>query len=149
MLVDLHRRLHVQLAPDCLLGKGLHGIHHTILGKHLAIRVCHLFGKGRHDMGVDGRDLGLDRLRRCKVCGGGTAVCTNALDDCQLFGCGLPTIVGEASFDLWVTATSWAWAASTWSWSASIMAKATAVERAAIVPLLLVDIPEADVAAAT
>ena len=38
MLVDLRRLLHVQLAPDGLLGKGLHGIHLTILGKHLAIR---------------------------------------------------------------------------------------------------------------
>ena len=37
MLVDVCRRLHVQLAPDGLLGKGLHGIHRTILGKHLAI----------------------------------------------------------------------------------------------------------------
>ena len=100
MLVDLHRRLHVQLAPDGLLGKGLHGIHHTILGKHLAIRVRHLFGKGRHELGMGGRDLGLDGLRRRKVCSGGTDGCSNALGDCQLFGRGLPTIVGEASFDL-------------------------------------------------
>ncbi len=56
MLVDLRHRLHVQLAPDGLLGKGLHGIHRTILGKHLAIRACHLFGKGRHELGVGGRD---------------------------------------------------------------------------------------------
>ena len=100
MLVDLRRRLHVQLAPDGLLGKGLHGIHRTILGKHLAIHVLHLFGKGRHELGVGGRDLGLDGLRRRKVCGGGTDGCSNALDDCQLFGRGLPTVVGEASFDL-------------------------------------------------
>ena len=71
VLVDLRRRLHVQLAPDGLLGKGLHGIHRTLLSKHLAIRVRHLFGKGRHELGVGGRDLGLDGLRRCKVCGGG------------------------------------------------------------------------------
>ena len=31
MLVDLRRCLHVQLAPDDLLGKGLHGINCTIL----------------------------------------------------------------------------------------------------------------------
>ena len=47
MLVDLRRRLHVQLAPDGLLGKGLHGIHRTILGKHLAIRVRHIFVSGK------------------------------------------------------------------------------------------------------
>ena len=58
MLVDLCRRLHVQLAPDGLLGKGLHGIHRTILGKHLAIRIHHLFGKGRHKLGVRALDLG-------------------------------------------------------------------------------------------
>ena len=97
MLVDLRRLLHVQLAPDDLLGKGLHGIHHTILGKHLAIHVCHLFGKGRHELGIGGRDLGLDGLRRRKVCGGGTDGCSNALGDCQLFDRGLPTVVGEAS----------------------------------------------------
>ena len=101
MLVDLRSRLHVQLAPDGLLGKGLHGINRTILSKHLAIRVCHLFGKGRHKLGVGGCDLGLDGLRRCKVCGGGTDGCSNALGDCQLFGRGLPTVVGEASFDLY------------------------------------------------
>ena len=100
MLVDLHRRLHVQLTPDGLLGKGLHGIHRTILGKHLAIRVRHLFGKVCHELGMGGRDLGLDGLRRRKVCGGGTDGCSNALGDCQLFGHGLPTIVEEASFDL-------------------------------------------------
>ena len=100
MLVDLRCRLHVQLAPDGLLGKGLHGIHHTILGKHLAIRVRHLFGKGRHELGVGGHDLGLDGLRRRKVCGRGTDGYSNALGDCQLFGRGLPTVVGEASFDL-------------------------------------------------
>ena len=100
MLVDLRRHLHVQLVPDGLLGKGLHGIHHTILGKHLTIRVRHLFGKGRHELGVGGRDLGMDGLRRCKVCGGGTDGCSNTLGDCQLFGRGLPTVVREASFDL-------------------------------------------------
>ena len=100
MLVDLRRRLRVQLAPDGLLGKGLHGIHRTILGKHLAIRIRHLFGKGRHELGVGGRNLGLEGLRRRKVCGGGTDGCSNALGDCQLFGRGLPTVVGEASFDL-------------------------------------------------
>lgn len=100
MLVDLCCRLHVQLTPDGLLGKGLHGIHRTILGKHLAIRICHLFGKGRHEMGVGGRDLGLDGLRRRKVCGGGTDGCSQVLGDCQLFGRGLPTVVEEASFDL-------------------------------------------------
>ena len=101
MLVDLRHGLHVQLAPDGLLGKGLHGIHRTILGKHLAICVRHFFGKGRHELGVGGRDLGLDGLRRRKVCGGGTDGCSNALGDSQLFGHGLPTVVGEASFDLW------------------------------------------------
>ena len=101
MLVDLHCRLHVQLAPDGLLGKGLHVIHSTILGKHLAIRVRHLFGKGRHELGVGGRDLGLDGLRHGKVCGGGMDGCLNTLGDCQLYGRGLPTVVGEASFDLW------------------------------------------------
>ena len=100
MLVGLRRLLHVQLAPDYLLGKGLHGIHRTILGKYLAICVRHLFGKGRHELGVGGRDMGLDGLRRCKVCGRGTDDCSNALGDYQLFGRGLPTIVGEASFDL-------------------------------------------------
>ena len=100
MLVDLCRRLHVQLAPDGLLGKGLHGIHHTILGKHLAICGRHLFGKGLHELGMGGRDLGLDGLRRGKICDGGTDGCSNALSDCQLFGRGLPTVVGEASFDL-------------------------------------------------
>ena len=100
MLVDLRRRLHVQLAPDGLLGKGLHGIHRTILGKHLAIRVRHLFGKGRHELGVGGRDLGFGGLRRGKVCRAGTECCSNSLGDCQLFGRGLPTVVGEASFDL-------------------------------------------------
>ena len=100
MLVDLHRLLHVQLATDSLLGKGLHGIHRTILGKHLAIRVRHLFGKGRHELGMGGRDLGLDGLRRRKVCDRGLDGCSNALGDCQLYGRGLPTVVGEASFDL-------------------------------------------------
>ena len=71
MLVDLRHRLHVQLAPDGLLGKGLHGIHRTILGKHLATRVRHLFGKGHHELGVGGRDVGLDGLRRRKVSSGG------------------------------------------------------------------------------
>ena len=100
MLANLRCRLHVQLAPDGLLGKGLHGIHHTILCKHLAICVRHLFGKGRHELGVGGHDLDLDGLRRRKVCGRGTDGCSNALGDCQLFDCGLPTVVGEASFDL-------------------------------------------------
>ena len=100
MLVDLRRCLHVQLAPGGLLGKGLHGIHRTILGKHLAIRVRHLFGKGRLELGMGGRDLGLDGLHRRKVCGRGTDGCSNTLGDCQLFGRGLPTVVGEASFDL-------------------------------------------------
>ena len=100
MLVDLHRCLHVQLAPDGLLGKGLHGIHRTILGKHLAIRVRHLFGKGRHELGVGGRDLGLDGLHHGKVCGRGTDGCSNALGDCQLFGRALPTVVGEDLFNL-------------------------------------------------
>ena len=81
MLVDLRRRLHVQLAPDGLLGKGLHGIHRTILGKQLAIRVRRLFGKGRHELGVGDRDLGLDGLHRREVCGGGTDGCSNALRD--------------------------------------------------------------------
>ena len=57
MLVDLHRLLHVQLAPDDLMGKGLHAIHRTILGKHLTIRIRHIFGIGRHELGVGGRDL--------------------------------------------------------------------------------------------
>ena len=83
-----------------LLGKGLHGIHRTILGKHLTIRVRHPFGQGRHKLGVGGRDLGLDGLHRRKVCGGGTDGFSNALGDCQLFGHGLPTVVGEASFNL-------------------------------------------------
>ena len=100
MLIDLCRRLHVQLVPDGLLGKGLHGIHRTILGKHLAIRNRNLFGKGRHELGMGGRDLGLDGLRRPKLCGGGTDGCLTALGDCQLFVRGLPTIVEEASLDL-------------------------------------------------
>ena len=100
MLVDLRRLLHVQLAPDGLLGKGLHGIHRTILGKHLAIRIYHLFGKGHHVLGMGGRDPGLDGLRRRKVCGGGTDGYSNALGDCQLLGRGLPTVVEEASCDL-------------------------------------------------
>ena len=100
MVVDLRCHLHVQLAPDGLLGKGLHGIHRTILGKHLAMRVHHLFGKGCHELGMGSRDLGVDGLRRGKVCGGGTDDCSNALGDCQLFGRGLSTIVGEPSFDL-------------------------------------------------
>ena len=49
---------------------------------------------------MGGRDLGLDGLRHCKVCGGGTDGYSNALGDCRLFGRGLPTVVGEASFDL-------------------------------------------------
>ena len=56
--------------------------------------------KGHPELGVGGRDLGLDGLRRHKVCGGGMDGCSNALSDCQLFGRGLPTVVGEASFDL-------------------------------------------------
>ena len=62
-------------------------------------RISHLFGKGRHELGMGGHDLGLDGLRRRKVCGGGMDDCSNALGDCQLFGCGLPTIVREALFD--------------------------------------------------
>ena len=100
MLVDLRRLLHVQLTPDGLLGKRLHGIPYTILSKHVAIRICHLFGKGCHELGVGGRDLGLDGLPPCKVCGGRTDGCSNALGDCQLFVRGLPTIVEEASLDL-------------------------------------------------
>ena len=76
MLVDLRCLLHVQLAPDGLLGKGLHGIHRTILGKHLAIHIRHVFGKGRHELGMGGRDLGLDGIRHHKVCGGGTDGCS-------------------------------------------------------------------------
>ena len=45
-------------------------------------------------------DLELDGLRHRKVCGGGTDGCFNALGDCQLFGRGLSTVVGEASFNL-------------------------------------------------
>ena len=100
MLIDLRRRLHVQLVPDGLLGKGLHGIHCTILSKHLAIHVRHLFGKGHKELGVGGRKLGFDGLRHVKVCRAGTDGCSNTLGDCQLFGRGLPTVVGEASFDL-------------------------------------------------
>ena len=100
VLVDLRRRLHVQLAPDGLLGKGLHGISCTILGKHLAIRVRHIFGKGRHELGGGGPDLGSGGLRHGKVCRARMEGCSNSLGDCQLFGRGLPTIVGEASFDL-------------------------------------------------
>ena len=80
--------------------EGLHGIHRTILSKHLSICIRHLFGKGRHELGVGGHELGLDGLRRCKVCGGGADGCSNSLGDCQLFGRGLPTVVGEASFNL-------------------------------------------------
>ena len=76
------------------------GIHHTIFNKNLAICVRHLFGKCHHELGVGGCDLGLDGLRPGKVCGRGTDGCSNALGDCQLFGRGLPTVVGEASFDL-------------------------------------------------
>ena len=100
VLVNLRRHLHVQLSPDGLMWKGLHGVNCTILGKHLAIHVRHLFGKGLHELDMGGRDLGLDGLRRRKVSGGGTNGCSNALGDCQLFGRGLPTVVGEASFDL-------------------------------------------------
>ena len=100
MLVDLRRLLHVQLAPDGLLGKGLHGIHCTILGKHLAIHIRHIFGIGCHELGVGCRDLGFGRLHRGKVCHAGMDGYSNALGDCQLFGRGLPTVVGEASFDL-------------------------------------------------
>ena len=100
MLVDLHRLPHVWLAPDGLLGKGLHGIHRTILDKHLAIRVRHELGIGRHELGVGGRDLGSGGLRRGKVCHAGTDGCSNSLGYCQLFGRGLLTVVGEASFDL-------------------------------------------------
>ena len=100
MLIDLRRLLHAQLAPDGLMGKGLHVIHRTILGKHLAICVRHLFGKGPHKLGVDGRDLGFDGLRRGKVCRAGMGGCSYALGNCQLFGRGLLTVVGEASFDL-------------------------------------------------
>mgnify|MGYP005824357353 CR=1 FL=1 len=82
MLVDLRRCLHVQLAPDGLLGKGLHGIHRTILGKHLAIRVRHIFGIVRHELGVGGRDLGSGGLRRGEVCRTGTDGCSNSLGDC-------------------------------------------------------------------
>ena len=74
MLVDLRRHHHVQLAPDGLLGKELHGIHHTILGKHLAIRVRHIFGIGCHELGVGSRDLGSGGLHRGKVCRAGTDV---------------------------------------------------------------------------
>ena len=94
------------LPPPCLArarrspGEGLHGIHHTILGKHLTIHVRHLFGKGHHELSVGGRDLRLDGLRRGKVCGGGTDGCSNTLSVCQHFGRGLPTIVGEALLDL-------------------------------------------------
>ena len=77
---------HVQLAPDGLLGKGLHGINCTILGKHLTIHVRHIFGIGRHELGVGCHDVGFSGLRHGKVC--------------LLFGRGLPTVVGEASFDL-------------------------------------------------
>ena len=49
---------------------------------------------------MGGCDLGLDGLRRGKVCGGGTDGSLNGLDDCRLFGRGLPTVVGEASLDL-------------------------------------------------
>ena len=149
MLIDLRRRLHVQLTPDGLLGKGIHGIHRTILSKHLTIRIRHLFGIGRHELGVGSCDMGFGGLRRGKVCRAGMDGCSNALGDCQLFGRGLPTVVGEARSICAVTATSWAWAASTWSWAASIRAKATAAERTTIVPLSPVAIPEADVAAAT
>ena len=100
MLVDLHCRLHVQLAPDGLLGKGLHGINCTILSEHLAISVRHIFGIGHHEVGVGGRNLGSSGLRRGKVCRAGTDGCSNSLGDCQLFGRGLPIVVGEASFDL-------------------------------------------------
>ena len=100
MLVDLRRRLHVQLAPDGLLGKGLHGTHRTILGKHLSIYIRHLFGEGHYELGMGGHGLSLDGLRRRKVCGGGTDGCSNGLGNCQLLGRGLPTIVGEPSFDL-------------------------------------------------
>ena len=96
MLVDLRRLLHVQLAPDGLLGKGLHGIHRTILGKHLAIRVRHIFRIGRDELGLGSPDLGFGGLRRGKVCHAGRDGFSNSLGDCQLFGRGLPTVVGEA-----------------------------------------------------
>ena len=86
--------------PDDLLGKGIHGINCTILSKHLAIHVRHIFGIGCHEVGVVGHDLGFGGLRRGKVCRAGMDSCSNSLSDCQLFGRGLPTIVGEASFDL-------------------------------------------------
>ena len=49
---------------------------------------------------MGGRDLGLDGLRRHKVCGGGTDGCSYAVGACQHFGHGLPTVVGESYFDL-------------------------------------------------
>jgi hypothetical protein len=51
-------------------------------------------------MCVGGRDMGLDGLRHGKVCHKGTDGCLNSLGDCQLFVRGLPTVVGEALFDL-------------------------------------------------
>ena len=98
MLVNLRRHLHLKLAPVGLLGKRLHGINCTILGKHLTIRVRHIFGIGHHELGMGGRNPVFGGLRRRTAAR--TNGCSNSLDDCQLFGRGLPTIVREASFDL-------------------------------------------------
>ena len=49
---------------------------------------------------MGGRGLGFDGLHHGKVCVQQIDDCSNALGDCQLFGRGLPTVVGEASFDL-------------------------------------------------
>ena len=149
MLVDLRRRLHVQLAPDGLLGKGLHGIHRTILGKHLAIRVRHLFGKGRHELGVGaaiwawtGSIIVRYAAEEWKAARTLSAIANSSAVGCRPL---LETLRSICA----VTAMSWAWTASTWSWAASIRAKAAAAERTAVVPLSPVAIPEADVAAAT
>ena len=148
MLVDLRRRLHVQLAPDGLLGKGLHGIHRTILGKHLAIRVRHLFGKGRHELGVGSaiwawtgsvvaRYAAEERTAARTL----SAIANTSAVGCRPLSEKLRSICA-------VTARSWAWASLTWSWAAFIRAKAAAAERTAAVPLSPVAIPEVDAALA-
>ena len=142
MLVDLRRLLHVQLTPDGLLGKGLHGIHRTILGKHLAIRVRHLFGKGRHELGVGSaiwawtgsvvaRYAAEERTAARTL----SAIASSSAVGCRPLSEKLRSICA-------VTARSW-------SWAASIRAKAAAAERTAVVQLSPAATAEEHVAAAT
>ena len=98
---------------------------------------------------MGGRDLGFGGLRRGKVCRTGTDGCSNSLDDCQLFGHGLPTVVREASFNLCGDRQELGMGGLDMVVAASIRAKAAASERTSAVPLSPVAIPKADAAAAT